>query len=280
MCTKLSGLAMLVGVGIAGCVASRRRRAPRWSLVAPLPLALLLGFCARRAILTGWVLYPVPFGDLHLPWSVPAARVLNEYHWIQSWARMPRVAWEQVLGGSFFHWFQPWFEVFRGTHACTLLVASACLVAARLCLRGPITLAERCALLAGSASLLYWFTGAPDLRFGAVFFWIFFAAAAVSFLSSGRDAARMVVILSIALMSWHGGFDLRLTRSPSWTQVDPVPELPLRVVDLRQPDGGNLRVWSPKSGDLCGDAPLPCTPQVGSQRMRRPNQLSAGFLPN
>jgi hypothetical protein len=255
------------------------------ALALVLPAILIIGTIARRVVLTGWPLYPIPHGALPLPWTVPYARTFDQYLWIKSWARLPGVSAREVLDGSFMRWFKPWYDIFRGRHECVLLIASAVGALARTCATPgwipSVTRTGRVVELAAAASLVYWFVGAPDLRFGGVYFFLLFAAVWTPILAPlhAAPAGRVVVLGTfLSLMSWHGAFDI-VPGEQTLTGLAPplVPAIDLVTLDAGTP--GAFKVAVPRAGDdVCGEAPLPCTHYPGIQRLRMPPWLDGGFL--
>jgi hypothetical protein len=285
--TKLGGAGLLV---VVACLALHALRVRGWSACRCLGLGLvpalvLLGYFGRQIILSGRLLFPTPLGNLHLPWSFPDAETLDQFRWIQSWARIAELEPAEVLDHGFWRWFEPWFARFSISAERTLLAATALVACLRLA--GPSSLREPAqhawvAGLAAVVSLLLWFHGAPDLRFGAVFFWILFAVVSAPLLGAAlreRAGLPLGVGLCMALTSWIGGFELGL---PDRTRSTHIPELeapPAPVKKLEVSPG--LRVFVPDSArgeDRCNDFELPCTPYPARQRMRQPGDLGAGFL--
>lgn len=292
--TKLGGAGMLAVVGL---LVARSLLRHGWSTrralgLGALPALLLLGYLTRQIILSGWLLFPMPLGNLHLDWSLPEAQTVDQFRWIESWARMPYAQPAEVLDQGFWHWFAPWLERFRAAPELPALAATVMLA----CLRaGVMALARRrvdgfwrarepaqiVAAAAALVSLVLWFRGAPDLRFGAVFFWILLAAVGAPVLGEAlkeRAGASLALGLCFALSLALGGLDIKLPDRATWTEVAPIepitPTERVRVspgLQVHVPIGGGLE-------DRCSNAPLPCTPYPAGQRLRRPRDLASGFL--
>jgi hypothetical protein len=283
--TKMGGLAVLA---LAACLifylrGDRRRLVV--SVVSTLPCLLVAGYFARQAIQSGWLLYPMPMGNLHLAWSVPRSEVVEVFELIRSWARLPNHAPSEVWAGGFWFWFPPWWANFlRSKEAVvSLLVASVLVVrAARPAWAAPFARepGAKAAALAAVASLVFWFTGAPDLRFGRVFFWLLLATAVAPILARAaeRRAGRLAVTLLLLLfVAWAGGFAIKFSAARNMLAMPPLMRFESRRVQLES----GLEVLVPvDANDRCGDAELPCTPMPARQRLRRPGDLSSGFLPN
>jgi hypothetical protein len=251
----------------------------------------MLGYLTRQIILSGWLLFPLPLGNLQLDWSLPAAQTVEQFRWIESWARMPKAQPAEVLDQGFRHWFLPWLESFRAAPELPALAATvtlACLRASAAALtrlrsgggRRSHEPAQIVATAAALISLALWFRGAPDLRFGAVFFWILLAAVGTPVLGEAlkeRASAPLALGLCFALSLALGGLDIKLPERATWTALAPIERVtPTQRVRV-SPDL-NVRVPIPAGvEDRCSDEPLPCTPYPAGQRLRRPRDLASGF---
>src|SRR5205814_1022144 len=81
---KLSGLLLFPLLAVVALVVFVRDKI-RWPWLFVLPCLLAVGMLARRAMLSGWLLYPVPVGNLHLTWSAPKEVPLVETLYIRAW---------------------------------------------------------------------------------------------------------------------------------------------------------------------------------------------------
>ncbi len=276
--TKLGGLTLLL---VAACLLAYLRGARRWLVISTLPGLLLAGYFARQALLSGWLFFPIPIGDLHLSWSYPPADTMALFDLVRAWARLPNHAMSEVLAGGFWFWFRPWSVLFaRSNEAVILLLAVVVLV---LRARWPAPLAPgpgvKASLAASAASLAFWFTGAPDLRFGRIFFWLLLATAAAPLLAraaQGRMGRIAGAAFALLLLAWAGGLALKLPDARYMLAMPPLARFESKRVVL----GSGLQVLVPVEAAhaRCGDAELPCTPMPARQRLRRPGDLGSGFL--
>lgn len=292
MTTKLGGAGMLAVAGLTVLATlverapakrvSLRLRAgwqPRALALFALPALLLSGYFARQIILSGWLLFPTPIGNLHLSWSLPEAETLDQFRWIQSWARIPRLEPADVLDHGFMRWFQPWFNGFSGSQEFQVMALALALALVRLSQPRKARLPwQPVALAATVLSIVLWFKGAPDLRFGAGFFWLLLAVIGAPMLAQllrERTGQLFGLVLGLALSIWTGGLSAELPPKNAWTKLPPVKKPELFERELSP----GLKAWvTDPSTDLCSNEPLPCTPYPVHQRLRRPGDLSAGFL--
>ena len=143
-------------------------------------------------------------------------------------------------------------------------------------------------MMFGLVSIVFWFSSAPEIRFGSVYFFIFFAACAV-FLYQGNSNKNVIVIFVFVIFIYEV-----VNRVPSYV-IDRVPELftfgytkPLKlrkVLGTPSDESPPLYLYMPAEGDACGNSPLPCTPYAGGYlqnhrliRQRVPGDISKGFL--
>ncbi|HEX6243757.1 MAG TPA: hypothetical protein VFZ61_22740 [Polyangiales bacterium] len=279
--TKLGGLGVLIVSTATAAWTLRQRSFPRTLLAAwtLLPALVLSAYIARQAVLSGWLLFPAPIANLHFEWSLPESVTIDQFRWIQSWARMPGKEPAYVLDHGLWRWFERWFGKFEQSQELLLLALSAVVALQRLAQRKAAQLSWQLpALLAALLSLVLWFRGAPDLRFGAGFFWILLAVVAAPPLA--RMLAEPVgqwtaLAICLALSSWSGGLSAELPHRDYRVKL-PAPDKPaVREVELSP----GLKVSVPEGdNDRCGNVPLPCTPYPAQQRARRPGDLRAGFL--
>jgi hypothetical protein len=285
--TKLGGMP-LFGAAFIVAVATRwsggvklgRRILP----LAILPAAVLFPYLGRNAMLSGWLLFPTPMGNLHLSWSLPEYRVIEHFRWIESWARIPGRPPSEVLDHGFVHWFVPWFSSFRRTREMVLFLAASVLLVFRFirrssCERLVQPLPERVLVACCLCGLILWFRGAPDPRFGAPLFWVLFGAAGAPVLAAltRKRAARVVSIaVTLGFACWAGHVESVLSMKPNWWDA-PRPAVAPTKLESSSP---GLQVLIPVGSDQCSDAELPCTPEPGLQRLRRVGSLADGFLPN
>ena len=258
-----------------------------------LPLVVvLMVFCLRGIVLSGAPLYPSTIGYIDAEWSVPLKHVTNERNWVYSWARQPKIHWEQVLGS--WAWFEPWFQRVVGRTTDVVFPLAVFLVCGALALVVPCRLERirfsRQCLLSGIipipilVALVFWFVTAPDPRFANASFMLLAVSAIVLLLSniqlnvSKRGMFTVIciifVVANLNLLCWTFShrWTVKNVSVDGWHKVKRVP-LNEKVTS------SGLRVYVPVSGDQCWDAPLPCTPYFREAlRLRDPYDMASGFI--
>ena len=233
---------------------------------------LVVIWLLRGVLLSGCALYPAEQSCVFaLPWAVRPEQVSWHSIALRAWARMPYVFdYHTVLGN--WDWFQPWLwrVLPRRILQVGLGGAIACSLAAVKSLRrGSPYL--RAFLLAGFLALCFawWFTAAPDPRFGAGFF-ISFGLLGFSLLASLALPASLsrrfipryaapVICAMVALAALHAV----VAAAPFQSSQPPVVE----AYELRSPS--MPRVWIPQQGELCWNHALPCAPYIHVDSWRR-----------
>ena len=258
---------------------------------------VLAGILVRNAILTGWLFFPLPAGNIHAEWSMPELARDGSYGGMQSvdglygiikaWARLPGPEHVLALSGGFPVWFPKWRErVWQGVEPW-LFYAGIALVAAHL-IRSLLSRARRedilrDMLLAGLAAsnLCFWFLTAPDMRFGRGFFWIWMGLGGcmvLSRVSFRPSAAYAVACLPLACLITPILAEAAPRHRPALWHIGTATARPTREIVLDNGQTPPLVLLVPKEGDQCGDAAIPCTPYPrDTLQMRKPGCLQAGF---
>ncbi|MFI5181978.1 MAG: LIC_10190 family membrane protein [Thermoanaerobaculia bacterium] len=236
------------------------------------PLALLLpvvAWGARGIALSGYLVYPVVRTRLSfLPWAAPAALAREEVDWARSWARVPGRTLAETLTGN--AWLSEWARATATKLSILLLflLFAAGLAALLLARRRPARSSGGrfvAVFAAALASTLFWFSSAPDPRFGYGALFVLAAlplAAAIPRFTAAEIPLRLRWIsagLAAAALALSG-VDFVVSGSgvrPSLV-VPPEARRPLSK-ELRTNDGETVFV---PVMDACWDVPRPCTPYL------------------
>ncbi len=250
-------------------------------------IVLFLGsYFTRNVILSGWILFPVTIFPLPLDWSVPSSEVNRIREDIMAWARMPGAEYRSSLGQGFLYWFIPWYQKFKNVIEFKLLVFSfiGFFLFALFDFSRKLKHMKNIyfALVLSIFSILFWFTTAPDLRIGAVFFWSLLGVSAISFFvyinTANEKLSGVFYWLIVFVITFYstGGPSIDMNLLLWELPQSHVP--PVNKVQYEQ-DGVLLVLWvtGPPS-DLCGDSALPCTPYPNKlMKFRNPSDISQGF---
>lgn len=238
-------------------------------------LFIVIPYLVRNAILSGWLLYPLPIFRMDFDWTVPEEQVKSTYLTIKAWARLPGAGYVNYFYSGFMDWFPLWFVRNLGMLELKLLIFTLGLVALL-----PKTIKKEefkkygnlMYLLAISlVSVLYLLFTAPDFRFGGIFVWTFFAAATTLFALQFKwsESIKFTLIAAFIVftffVSWPPKFDTEpYLKSLRW-------DVPLPTKDVN----GILM----PTEESCGNSDLPCTPEDNNIKFRVTGDLSKGFAP-
>ena len=263
-----------------------------------LPALIIGGHLTRNIIQTGWVLYPAPILELNVDWAMPrhpvekghpyeVQSVSGHYEVIKAWAKLPGTDYHLAIDGDYPIWFNRWFSIFKksGEHKILLLsllpfsIFLACIFTKKIL---PNLVAECLwALATTSSNLVFWFLTAPDLRFGDGFIWSWFAlvcSLTVAFLYQKNRYYNLIgiVILIILLTIARVYPKPELPQSLFTTQS--IQEIAVDRVSISDFEGKQFEVNAPMFRNLCGDAPIPCTPYpLHILRQRKQGSLRNGY---
>jgi hypothetical protein len=250
-----------------------------------LTLAILLPWCARGIILSGYPFFPATALGLPLDWKTPPP-VANWYAaGVHSWGRIPDASPAEAQGLA---WLGMWSSRAirnRASFQVPLAISLGGLAVA-LGFRTRGKFREACPwlllLLPSLAGVVFWFLVSPDMRFGQFAIWTtagtfgsWGIVAATSGRRSGHTGVAMAMLLG--LLAW-------CLVSFGWKEpyralfaVKELPRLPTGHLIVRYTLSG-LAVYVPAQGNLCWDAPLPCTHYFDETlRLRKGPSLRWGF---
>jgi hypothetical protein len=251
---------------------------------------LLIPYIIRNIILSGWPLYPLPVLGLNIPWAVPRDRVALVFEIIKTWAILPGAQSQKVSGLSFIQWFPGWFSRNLGATELQLFFLTLLFFASSIFLKiiNKRNIKKNTGLvacgMASFASIFYLISSAPDLRFGGIYFWVFFASVG-SFFFTGLfkknfNFEKLLLILFIFLTivtCWPPRLEGRpIWRAIRWEQS----QAPNQILITLKDGSPAFKIYTPKPGGSCGNSELPCTPDIdyGFKEIV-PGDISKGFAP-
>jgi hypothetical protein len=248
--------------------------------------AIILPWCVRGILLSGYPFFPSSIFGLPVDWRVPPSIVQWYFAGARSWGRMPDVELADTRG---YAWLRPWLEHALRDRASFQAPVLICLVGLAAVL-GLWFLKKNLSfypwlwlLLPSLVGAVFWFATSPAFRFGLFAIWTttgtLGAWAIVSLQSVLPRLARTRMILTglfalsiwcLISFGWKPPYE-RLLASPA------VMSLPESSLITRQTQSG-LTVQVPKEGNQCWDAQLPCTPYFDETlRLRKSSSLRSGF---
>jgi hypothetical protein len=251
-----------------------------------LATAILLPWCARGVVLSGYPIFPAAVLGFPVDWKLP----IGVMHWyvaaIGYWGRFEEMGIAKANGLT---WLRAWLDVTvrnRAAFQVPLMISlagSAIVLGHRSRKRAWAFYPWLWLLVPSFAGALFWFFVSPAPRYGQFSIWATAGTLGtwgIVSMTSGprRDQLTKIVLAGLAglliwcLISfgWKQPYERLLTAPP----LAPLPEPRLTV---RHTLSG-LAVFVPVEGDQCWDAPLPCTPYFDETlRLRDPQSLRSGF---
>jgi hypothetical protein len=246
---------------------------------------ILLPWCARGIILSGYPLYPATVFAFPVDWKTPLSAARWYALGVQSWGRIPDVPFRDTQG---LHWLGNWLNHAirnRSAFQVPLAISLAGLVAGltHRFRRKPLYECPWLSLLFPSlVGIIFWFAASPDPRFAQFAIWTTAATlGAWGIVSLDLDLHRsrtnlvlaLVVLSSIWCLISFGWKESLITLRG----IQQPPALPKPALILQHTLSG-VAVYVPAEGIRCWDAPLPCTPYFDpSLRLRDASSFRWGF---
>jgi hypothetical protein len=251
---------------------------------------LLAPYIIRNIILTGWPLFPLPVLGLRVPWAVPYDEVVRYFEIVRSWSIHPGTNFRDVMGLSFVQWFPGWVSLYLTAIEFKIFLLTIIFFTVLTIFKfvDKKTIRQNLGLafcgMTGFASILYLIFSAPDLRFGAVYFWVFFASVGSFFFvwlfKKYPNLQKLLIIFFIffAIFAyWPPRLDSKvMLRSVRWDQ-----SMSKGKVLITPKDGSpTFEVYTTKDDGNCGTSELPCTSVVNNDfKEIVPGDISKGFAP-
>lgn len=279
-----------------------------WIIVAG--VSGIIPWMIRSVILSGYMIYPVPFGSFPVDWRIPYKDVVFMAKEIHRWAQTSGVNFE-VTGR--FDWFGPWLIRMFGDLDIVIplfLVFTGCLLFIIFRIKNKVrSISDRklwLFLIPPAASIIYWLFTAPDPRFAGSSFWVLGAGFIV--LTAGhakglKKAAKFYIIIflfiilsgSLFVIDGEKNFMEKIIKERKVTEAfselkinkgwilksgekgdfGQAPEVELNEFETNS----GLIVYVPVKGDQSWDGSIPNTPYPNEfLRLRKENDMRYGFV--
>ncbi|MCX6717239.1 MAG: hypothetical protein NTU76_01000, partial [Candidatus Taylorbacteria bacterium] len=263
-----------------------------------IPILGFLGSIVSNLITSGYPLFPLPFIKVNFPWTASIDSINQAYVSIKYWAKLPGENYMSVANNSFLYWFIPWIKrnmadpLFINLAfiplVCGLLIW---LINIFFCIRKKQKYYWLFILV--TLNLIYWFLMAPDIRFGIMFFVVFFSTGfavlllliytynEIAFKKIFNKYNLTVVFLFTGLISiWLfrvSKLDKKFIEIKNYYNVNFVDSNEFYEKEMKTKNGGSITVYIPKDNE-CRSFPLPCTPYYSKNiKAFNGNNLGTGF---
>jgi hypothetical protein len=268
----------------------------KWSQllkVLPLSLIIIIPWCVRNIVLTGWLIYPFPHFDIfNVDWKVPLSNVITEKEAITGWARSPDVHYRQAVTMNISEWFPIWWRLLNQNSKIWIFFAATVPLlgfVGLLLKKINISRLNFIILITAFLGVIYWFVLAPDYRFGMPFILI----SAWSFLLYTdfrlrikplkiTDYAYVLSLLIVFACSNTSFFNKMVINEKLHTNVlimAPKMKVPNGVYFKLLPVQ-NGKIFVPSQGDQCFDCEIPCATHYDQNIIFRGSKIDFGFKYN
>lgn len=141
--------------------------------IFPLFFLIIAPWLIRTIILTGWLVYPFPSLDLfNFDWEVPLEYVIDEKVGITGWARNPGPEYALAAKMHFTDWVPLWWgktsNSYKVFFTISLLFPMIILIGQKINLF-KVNYFTNAVIISAGVGVLFWFSLAPDWRFGEPF---------------------------------------------------------------------------------------------------------------
>jgi transposase len=217
-------------------------------------------------------------------WKIPYQYVIEEKFVNHGWARLSGSHWRDSLDMSLSEWIPRWFDrVYYRYRIVIIMTFLSMLVyipitALRLRRQRGWTNTREILYLIGCIGVIYWFTNAPDPRFGWGFIFIAFiipVAPLIQPIVVRFKAVSCLCMLAVLTLHTLNQSYISIQATPKMTSVFFSP-VPYPTEELWSERIGNIIFYGARTGD-CWDAPLRCIPILNDQIHPRGDNLESGF---
>lgn len=259
-----------------------------WKLIIKLlslGVILTLPFLIRNIIISGYIVYPFPKLDLFsFDWKMNKYVCLWDAKEVRSWGQG---VCDANLSPTFREWFEIWINRQSNANKCLFfasIIISVLLVVISIAnyikekdLRKPVLSVTVLGML------IYWFTGAPLMRYGIVFTIIpvlIFVGLLFSMLQSRLKKITIISTLFIICIMGIRIFpfvshviNFRISSDIVYYQVGHEP------FEFTKAELEGVDIYIPENGDRIGDCAFPSTPYINNLELieLRGNDLTDGF---
>ena len=259
-----------------------------WKLIIKLlslGVILTLPFLIRNIIISGYIVYPFPKLDLFsYDWKMNKYVCLWDAKEVKSWGQG---VCDAYLSPTFREWFEIWINRQSNANKCLFfasIIISVLLVVISIVnyikekdLRKPVLSVTVLGML------IYWFAGAPLMRYGIVFTIIpvlIFVGLLFSMLQSRLKKITIISTLFIICIMGIRIFpfvshviNFRISSDIVYYQVGHEP------FEFKKAELEGVDIYIPENGDRIGDCAFPSTPYINNLELieLRGNDLTDGF---
>lgn len=246
-------------------------------------IIVLSPFLIRNYYLSGYLVYPFPHLDIFSPeWKININKVINEKGWIESWAKIPKRHYKEVVAMSITEWFPIWYQNKAPLmkYILVLNISSIISIIISYIKKSNIFIFIQVCII---INLIFWFLNAPDPRF--VYGFLFFGTACtisiilpwVKHWSKVNTSICLFLFLAAIYYPIYNQKETLLTVwNTSHNQLFPTALSTVTTKSIMT----DFTYYKPINGDRCFNTPIPCTPYPNKKLVLRGEDINEGFKIN
>jgi hypothetical protein len=265
---KLSTFPIIIIAGFAAFKIIQQKNIRQIIAVAFITILTLFPFAARNIISSGYLVFPSAFPDVaNVDWKMDKGEIRLEKDYIKAYARNPINRREKIRATLTMkpdEWVPIWWKNRSMSDRVFIILIVASFIIALIQFRKIIKASEniKIAFLTSLAGCIFWFTQAPDLRFGFGFIVAFLAVVAGLLITNRWDVnltlVKKILAISVFILGLViGGYCFyRFTNFFSLSQVVyplGVKNSPFKTIQF---SGIDFRI--PEQSEGCGSIDIPC----------------------
>jgi hypothetical protein len=267
-------------------------------IVFAVPVLGFGGSIISNLITSGYPLFPLPMIHFNFPWTASADVVNQAYDAVKYWAKLPGADYMSVADNNFLYWFIPWIKR-NMLDPVFVSLALYPFVGGLIIWIANVTFCIRMQkkyywlFVAIFLNLIYWFLLAPDIRFGILFFIIFFATGLAVFvlfmnelynnifhnINRYSSVGMLLIIGFITIWSYNiskTGEIKEIVAPNKYSYINVVEKNEFFEKVMKTKNGNVITVYIPKDNEC--RSKLPCTPYYSENiKAFNGNNLGDGF---
>jgi hypothetical protein len=175
-------------------------------------LVILLPWIVRNVVITGWLVYPMPFLDLfNFDWKVPIESVINEKFSVTGWARNRGDNHIFAAKMSILDWLPIWWHslifIYRLFFILSLTLPSLIIVL-QILRKIQLNLLLNAVIITSFMGVLFWLFLAPTWRFGESFILVASMSPLLVFKKSILNSNSIMIFLNLILLLTLGYYTM------------------------------------------------------------------------
>ncbi|HEU5166041.1 MAG TPA: hypothetical protein VFU29_10905 [Chitinophagaceae bacterium] len=241
-------------------------------------------FLARNIITSGYVLFPSTSIDVvKVDWKYSTALTINEKDYITAYARKQGVGTEEISTVnrmSIAEWLPTWWQNRLPADKVIMIVLILSFIATLLLIKKIIRsgFIPILVLLTALSGIIFWFTNAPDPRFGfgailgfiCVTSYLIFKEKEIFI---GKNVLIPILLIAIVAILAYTGY--RFTNFFSKIQL--ITPLGIEKTEFKSYECDGIKVNSPATNKDFGIIPVPCTDLDCEKFSPRGGEINDGF---